>query len=40
MMQREIEPGSNRIENRGNNNMVAIGRLHDGQTLQRANRLL
>lgn len=36
MMQREIEPGSNRLEIRGNNNMNAIGRLHDGQTLERA----
>jgi hypothetical protein len=36
MMQREIEPGSNRIESRGNNNMNAIGRLRDGQTLERA----
>jgi len=36
MMQREIEPGGNRIESRGNNNMSAIGRLHDGQTVERA----
>ncbi len=36
MMQREMEPGSNRLENRGNNNMTAIGRLHDGQTVERA----
>jgi hypothetical protein len=36
MMQREMEPGSNRIENRGNNNMTVIGRLHDGQTVERA----
>jgi predicted permease len=36
MMQREIEPGRDRIGSRGNNNMNAIGRLRDGQTLERA----
>ena len=36
MMQMQIAPGQNRIESRGNNMMNAVGRLHEGQTIERA----
>ncbi|MGW8266099.1 MAG: ABC transporter permease [Longimicrobiales bacterium] len=40
MMQLEIQPGFNRIEARGNNMMTAVGRLRDGQTVERAREFL
>jgi len=36
MMQREIEPGTDLIESRGNNSMTAVGRLRGGQTVDMA----
>ncbi len=36
MMQRELMPGQDRIESRGNNNMNVIARLRDGVTQQQA----
>ena len=36
MMQREIQPGRDLIESRGNNMMNAVARLRDGQTIERA----
>ena len=40
MMQRELVPGQNWIEARGNNMMTAVGRLRDGETVERARELL
>ena len=40
MMQREIMPGYDVIEARGNNMMTAVGRLRDGQTVERAREVL
>ena len=39
MMQRVVDPSFNRIEARGNNMMNAIGRLREGQTLERARQM-
>lgn len=39
MMQGVIEPGNNRLEARGNNNMNVVGRLHDGASIDRAEQL-
>lgn len=36
MMQRELVPGQNWIESRGANMMTAVGRLRDGETVERA----
>lgn len=36
MMQPTLDPGGSRIEARGNNMMSAVGRLREGQTLERA----
>jgi predicted permease len=36
MMQREINPGDNLIESRGNNMMSVVARLRDGTTLEQA----
>jgi predicted permease len=36
MMQREIVPGSNWLESRGNNMMQAVGRLREGRTMEQA----
>jgi predicted permease len=36
MMQREIQPGENLIEARGNNMMTVVGRLRDGQAVESA----
>ena len=40
MMQRELMPGDNLLESRGNNWMTAVGRLREGQTLERAREVL
>jgi predicted permease len=40
MMQREIDPGRDLIESRGNNMMTVVGRLRDGQTVQRAQQMM
>jgi macrolide transport system ATP-binding/permease protein len=40
MMQREIQPGYDEITSRGNNMMTAVGRLRDGQTVERAREIL
>lgn len=40
MMQREIDPGFNLIEGRGNNMMTAIGRLREGRTIEQAREVL
>ncbi len=40
MMQREIQPGINLIESRGNNMMTGIGRLADGKTVEDARRVM
>lgn len=40
MMQPQIQPGYNLIESRGNNMMTAVGRLRDGQTVERAGQVL
>jgi len=40
MMQREIQPGYDLIEARGNNMMTAVGRLREGQTVERAREVM
>ncbi len=40
MMQREIDPGRDLIESRGNNMMTVVGRLRDGQTVERAQQMM
>jgi predicted permease len=40
MMQREISPGYDLIEARGNNMMTAVARLRDGQTVEHAREVL
>lgn len=40
MMQREIFPGFDWLEARGNNMMTAVGRLRDGETVERARQVL
>lgn len=40
MMQREIQPGVELIENRGSNMMTAVGRLREGQTVELASHRL
>ncbi len=40
MMQRELSPGNDWIESRGNNMMTAVGRLRDGVTVERAEQVM
>ena len=40
MMQREIDPGANSLESRTNNSMNVIGRLREGETVERASQVL
>lgn len=40
MMQRELAPGADLINARGNNMMTAVGRLRDGVTVERAREVL
>ena len=40
MMQRQLVPGNNWIESRGNNMMNAVGRLRDGVTVERVKEFL
>jgi predicted permease len=40
MMQRELMPGSDVINSRGNNMMTAVGRLRDGVTVDRAREVM
>jgi predicted permease len=40
MMQREVQPGIDLIESRGNNSMNVVGRLRDGQTFLRAQQMM
>jgi predicted permease len=40
MMLPQIKPGSGRLEARGDNSFTAVGRLHDGETVERADQVL
>jgi predicted permease len=40
MMQRELVPGADWIEARGSNMMNVVGRLHEGQTIERASQVM